>query len=198
MGNDLDDLRDVIADRLRQVNTCMPGRINKYDPVTRKAEVQPLIKEKYADGTILTLPPISAVPVIMPATQSSGLALPIGLGDTCLLLFAQRSIDRWLAQGGISESADKRMHALSDAIALVGIFPFNAAHADGDGLLLYNNTIKLRMAAEKIAIGNVTVELLDEITKALDEIATLSTTWGAATVQVQLSSAAIKTIKGTI
>ncbi len=90
------------------------------------------------------------------------------------------------------------MHSMTDAIAITGLFPFSVTNDDGDGLVLYNGAIKIRLHESKVAIGTALVELLDELTKALDEINTLSTAWGSPCVQVPLSSAAIKTIMGTI
>jgi hypothetical protein len=195
---DLDTLRDVINDRLRQVNTCLPGRISSYNAATRKADVQPLIKEKFADGQILSLPRIPNVPVVMPGNSDAGLVLPIGEGDPVMLLFSQRSMDRWLTQGGEQESADIRMHALSDAIAIPGLFSFDVSHSDGNGVVLKNGNILIRLHSSTVAIGTSTVELLDEITKALDDIVTgLATIPYTATV-TQAASTAIKSIKGSI
>jgi hypothetical protein len=198
MATELSDLRAVINDRLRQVNTAMPGRITKYDSETRKAEVEPLIQEKYADGTLLSLPKITNVPVVMPATSGAGFILPIGNGDPVLLLFSQRSLDRWLTSGGVQESADTRMHHLSDAIAIPGLFPFSQSHSDGAGLVVKNAQILIRLDGNKVAIGTVTVELLDEITKALDDIVTgLALIPYTATATIAASTA-IKTIKGSV
>lgn len=192
-------VNDVITNRLRQVNTAIPGRVEKYDATTRKADVQPLIKESYADGTILSQPVITNVPVVMPSTSGAGLALPVAVGDLVLLVFSQRSIDLWAATGGETTAEDVRMHSMSDAIAIAGLFDFTVSHSDGNGVVLYNGAVKIRLTSDgKVAIGTVAVELLDEITKALDEIQTLSTTWGAVATQVGVSSTAIKTIKGSI
>jgi hypothetical protein len=223
VAGELDNIRDIVDDRLRQVNVCLPGRIKSYSASTRKAEVEPLVKERYADGTVLTLPVITGVPVVMPATSSSGLILPVGDGDPCLILFAQRSIDRWLTNGGVQESADKRMHAMSDAIAIVGLFPFSDSPetADAaDGVKLHNDgevvvassgdevrlesgtsatkaTLKTQADA-KIALGTSAVEVLDEVTKAFDEIAIGLAAIPSPNTQTLASSAALKTIKGSI
>lgn len=210
MGNELDDMRDIVNDRLRRVKTACPGRILSYDASTRKAEVEPLVQEKYADGTLLTPPRIANVPVVMPSTANAGLVLPVGNGDPCLLVFAQRSMDRWLAQGGVQEPADSRMHATSDAIAIVGLFPFSVSHSDGSGLRLHNDNGNVRVEAgatpailkaqsdAKIALGTAAVELLDEITKALDDIVTGLLTIPYTPTITQAASAAIKTIKGSL
>jgi len=196
---DLGTLQDVISDRLRQVNTSLPGRIEKYNASTRLAEVKPLIREKYADGTVLSLAPITNVPVIMPSTADAGLALPVAAGDTVLLLFCQRSIDRWAVVGGEVNAEDVRMHAMSDAVAVAGLFDFTVTHTDGAGLVLYNGAAKIRVTSDgKVAIGTAVVELLDEITKALDDIVTGLAAIPYTATATAAASAAIKTIKGSI
>jgi hypothetical protein len=195
---DISQIQEVIEDRLRSVNTCLPGKIETYDANKREATVAPQLDDKFTDNEINSLPVFTGVPVVQMSTANAGLVLPIAAGDHVLVLFAQRSIDRWLSAGNRGTTGDVRMHAMSDAIAIAGLFPFTVTHTDGSGLLLHNAAIKIRMLNDKIAIGTSLVELLDEVTKALDEIATLSTTWGAVTTQVQASSAAIKTIMGTI
>lgn len=226
MADNLETIRDVINDRLRGVNTCIPGRIESYNASTRKAEVQPLIQEKYADGQVLTLPKITGVPVVMQSTSSAGLVFPVANGDPCLLLFAQRSIDQWLSQGGIQQSADKRMHAMSDAIAILGLFPFSESHSDGSGVRLHNDDGEIRIEgsgdvtataggiatleagavvpgtfkaeAGKIALGTSAVEVLANVTKAFDEIAIGLAAIPSPNVSTLAASAAIKTITGTI
>jgi hypothetical protein len=129
-------MRDVIMDLLRQTNTALPGRVEKYDEALKKADVLPVIDETFADGTVLTLPVLTSVPVIMPATAAARITLPIVPGDFVLLVFAQRSLDLWLSEGGKTKAGDTRMHAMSDAMAIPGIFPFNGVPSSGVNLEL--------------------------------------------------------------
>ena len=88
---------------------------------------------------------------------------------------------------------------MSDAIAIAGLMPFTVTHADGAGLLLFNDLIKIRMEGNKIAIGTSIVELLDEIIKCLDElIISIPAGGGSPITQITASSAALKTIRGSI
>jgi hypothetical protein len=198
---DIESIRQIVDDRLRRVNTCMPGIIESYDAGRREAEVAPQIDDTYASGDRLTLPVLTGVPVVQLTSADAGLILPIAVGDRVLVLFAQRSMDRWLATGNRDVSGDARMHAMSDALAIAGLCPFTIQHADGDGLSVFHDSIRMRMHANKVAIGTDVVELLDEITKALDATATSNCVNGspltnAATIQA--ASTAIKTIMGTI
>jgi hypothetical protein len=194
-----EDIRAYVEDMLRRVNTSLPGRIESYNPATGKAEVQPLLREVYADGEELTLPRISNVPVVFHRTADASITLPLAKGDGVLLLFCQRSLDTWLSTGGIAKPDDVRMHSLTDAIAIPGLLPFSIGGTGFTDLVIQRGGAQFKIeGSDKLAIGTSSVELLDEITKAFDEIGTLSTTWGATATQVQASSAAIKTIQGSI
>jgi hypothetical protein len=202
-GRDLmseaEDIAAFVADQLREVNTALPGRIESYNANTGKAEVQPLLKERYADGDVITLPRIPNVPLVFPRTQAASISMPVAAGDGVLLLFCQRSLDKWLSTGGIKEPDDIRMHSLSDCIAIPGLVPFSTGGPGFTNLVIQRGGAQFKIdASSRIAFGTSAVELLDEVTKAFDEIATLSTAWGASTTQVQASSAAIKTIQGSI
>lgn len=195
---DIEDVREVIDDRLRRVNTCMPGIIQTYDATKREATVTPQVDDYYSDGEKLVLPVLTGVPVVQLTTATAGIVLPIATGDPVVVFFTQRSIDRWLSTGNRDASDDGRMHAMSDAIAIAGLQPFTNTHADGDGLVVFNGLIKIRMHQGKIAIGTVAVELLDQITKALDDIATGLLTIPYTPTITQAASTAIKTIMGSI
>jgi len=184
------------------LNTALPGEVVKYDADTGKAEVRALIRMKYTDGTILTPPVIPNVPILLPRTQGASLTLPIAPGDPVLLVFAQRSIDRWLSEGGEVDAGDARTHAMSDAFAIPGAFSFKAGTTGETGTVLKDGNTKVKLTGEKVAIGNSTAELLEQIVDALDAIAT-STAGGTPTL---LSNAAdittakekIESIKGSI
>lgn len=196
---DLEQTREIIDDRLRRVNTALPGRIQSYSASTRKADVEVMLNEKYADGQVIDLGVIANVPVVMPATSSAGVVLPIASGDPVLIVFCQRSIDRFMTQGGKTTPADIRMHSMSDAVAIPGLFDFKVSHSDGDGLRIFNGLMNIRLTSDgKVAIGTSVVELLDEITKALDDIATGLLTIPYTPTITQAASAAIKTIKGSV
>lgn len=158
------DEREIVAlimDKLRRVNVCLPGSIESYDASERKASVKILLDEKYADETVLSGTVVPNVPVVMPSTQNAGLVLPIGTGDYVMLVFSQRSLDRWLSEGGTTEPDDARMHSLNDAIAIVGLFPFKTTHSDGDGVRLHNNDTELRLEDEEAQLlsGGLKLEL---------------------------------------
>lgn len=117
--------------RLEDLHVGMPARVLTYDAATLKVSAQPLIRRGYLDelGARQTelLPVIPEVPVVFPGSGAVRIRFPIAVGDTVLLLFADRSLDRWLVRGGDVDPADDRNHSMTDAIAIPGLLDF--AHA---------------------------------------------------------------------
>ena len=110
------------------IHTCLPGRIEKYDATKKKASIQPLIKIKFKKQTEYTsMPIINNVPVQFPCTRKSLIHFPLERGDGCLLLFSERSLEKYLNTVITKESEpqDPRKFALSDAIAIPGLFSFS-------------------------------------------------------------------------
>jgi len=206
----MSDFSDIISGAIRSVisgmHTCLPGKIESYDYTTQKANVLPLLRDVYGDGQEINMPVIIDVPIIFPAIGSVGLTFPVSPGDGVLLVFAERSIDKWLSLGGVVTPDDPRRFDLSDAIAIVGLNPFTeTSQADNnDDVTLQNGTAKLKLqSGGKVALGNSTNELLALIEDLIDEISGLITT-APATVSVasQIALAVVKAkvtaIKGSI
>lgn len=147
-GNTLSEaIENVCLAILGQVNTCLPGEINNYDVATSKAEVKPLIKKKFLDGDVLDLPVITNVPVVLPRSARGGLTFPLERGDGCLIVFSQRSMERWLATGVDSEPGDTRKFDLNDAICIPGLFSFQT-----ENIASNNSDIELKLGSSGITI----------------------------------------------
>ncbi len=119
------DFRQMIESVLEGMYVALPGRIEKYDPKTRLATVQPLIQRQYkGEDKPSDLAPVQRVPIVQPRTANAQVRLPVAVGDLCLLIFADRAIDNWLAGDGTARAAnDVRMHHEDDAFAILGAWP---------------------------------------------------------------------------
>ena len=49
------------------------------------------------------------------------ISYPINQGDECVLLFSDREIESWFINGEVNPEGYPRMHALTDAVAILGI-----------------------------------------------------------------------------
>lgn len=160
----LTDLLDAaMASRMADLHTCFPGRIESYDYTTQKATVKPLLNRRLKDGRVEELPVLANVPVWMPRSGGAAIVLPVAPGDTCWVACAERSMDEWKQRGAVQTPTDPRKHAVVDAVAFVGLIPFNlgtAAENATDVLITYaGNNVRLKPggAIEIEAAGSVTV-----------------------------------------
>lgn len=125
----------AIDKKLLDVHTCIPGKVEKYDATQQKADIKPLVKAPLFlddDGDVEveveSLPVIPDVPIGWPRGGGFFMSLPIEKGDFVLLVFAERSIDNYLAGSGseVDPVVDNRFD-LSDAVAIPGFAPFKRA-----------------------------------------------------------------------
>jgi hypothetical protein len=169
--------------KLADLHTCFPARIEAYDYTTQRASVKPLLNRKLRDGRIESLPVISNVPVWMPRSGGASITLPVSPGDTCFVACTERSIDEWLQRGGVQTPADPRKHSLFDAVAFVGLIPFNVgtdAENAQDVLIQYaGSKVRLKPGAA-VEIEAATVKIISPETEMTGNltVAGLTTTAG--------------------
>lgn len=213
----LNDAAKAVVDyRLNNLHTAMPGAIVTYDFEQQKASVQPLLNKVWADGTTTPYPILENVPVMLPRVAGGGLTFPVVEGDTCLLLFIERSTDLWLTVGGQVSPDDPRKFDLSDGVAIMGLFPFtetSTADNNTDMVLTFEgSTIRIKangdiviQTSSKVAIGTQTNELLKIVSDLLQSLSISVTTTVGQPIQGALPAttysalkAQIEAIRGTI
>jgi hypothetical protein len=132
---------------MSEIHTCLPGSVESYDYKTQKATVKPLIRKKYLDGASVEIPPLTNVPVIFPRTKKAGITFPISKGDGVLIVFAERSLERWYGTGEVSDPGDQRKFDLSDAVAIAGLYSFVDQNIASN-----NNDLEVQNEGQKITI----------------------------------------------
>jgi Phage protein Gp138 N-terminal domain len=146
-------------------NCAKIGTIQDIDFTTMTASVQVVFQQQMRNGSYQTVPLLTDVPVITPQGGGYSLQFPIEKGDTCLLIFADRNIDNWFQSGGVQPPADGRLHAISDAIALVGLnglaSPLGAAPSSTEARIVDKaGTTKVGLSGGKITVANSSGTLL--------------------------------------
>jgi hypothetical protein len=138
-------MRSVMNARLEGVNVAMPARVEGYDAGARTVDVQPMTRRLVltSDGAREPedLPVIPDVPVLFPGGGGFHVSLPIAVGDFVLLVFANQSISQWRETGEAAAPVDAAMHALSNAVAIPGLYPATASAGDAsnENLVLGKN-----------------------------------------------------------
>lgn len=186
----------VIARRLADTHTAMPGRVERYDAAKQVVDVQPLLKSRIVleDGTSAdeSLPVLVNLPVVFPGAGGFRLTFPVKQGDGVLVVFSEASIDRWQKLGGEQATDGRRFH-LADGIALVGLHDDTQAWtgAAADDLTIgKDGGPQLVVKAAELHLGgndgdaathpavlgdtyrNAEDGLLDQVTQSLTQVAT--------------------------
>ena len=111
-----DTTRDIINSN---VHTSMPGEVLEVDEEKGLITVKP-IGSFYCDGQEMAYPIISGVPVCVTyASENIAVCVPIKVGDTCLLIFAEQSISAWITE--TTEAQTDERFELTNCIAVPGL-----------------------------------------------------------------------------
>jgi hypothetical protein len=140
---------------MSNVHTALPGVIENYTG-NRIASVKPQVQKPLADGTYLDLPVIEEVPIIFPSTSEFSFTYPLKKGDPVWIMFAERSIEEWIKNGGNSKPSDIRRFSLTDAVAIPGVFNNKVEFPQSD-----NNNVTIQFKDKSITIdtnGNINID----------------------------------------
>lgn len=106
------------------------GTVRSFDSSNQSAQVT-LNYKRVVNGEAKSYPVLADCPTIVMQGGGGRLTFPIEPGDNCLILFNDVNMDTWVSSGNTGAApTDARSHAFADAIALVGLNPFNNALSD--------------------------------------------------------------------
>lgn len=196
---DAEFYRRLLADYSRATRVAMPARVDKFTAATATTramiDATPVFIEPLpGDEAGEPLPKITNIPILYPQSGTFYLRFPLAIGDIVLLVFCDKSLDKWLGTGGIVDPQDTRRHSLSDAFAVPGVFPHvDVSAIDTDdssdlvmGMIGETTTAKIRIVAET---GDVVVE--SGATIKLGSLSSAAATTTAAAVKNVIASLAI-------
>lgn len=163
-------LDKAVQARLRDINTCIPGRIVKFDPQKLTCTVQIDFVDYFrSDGPEPIRhdwQPIPDVPVIFTNCGGGfGDTFPLVKDDPVLVLFAQRSTQKWYAGDGKTEIAAPMLetHAAGDALVIAGLFASGAEkpEAHKNKRIIGHKDGKVRLALDKNGPADLTTSRLN-------------------------------------
>jgi len=132
----------VLATALTNLNVALVGKVLSYDASKQVADIQPVVKRLVPSGVsesevVEDLPTLPSVRVLTLRGGGFFLHFPLKPGDTVLVVCLDRDTAPWFRKGESSAPGDQRLHHLSNAIAIPGLFPSVSAFvADPDNLTL--------------------------------------------------------------
>lgn len=140
-------------------------------------DLQPLLKARYIGNRVEDMPALLRVPVIMPMGRDFLIKLPLAAGDLGLVIFADRSLDNWLASasGQSVDTEDDRCHDLADGMFLPGLVPTAMQSTDNtEDLVMTNGKVTARLLKSgKFSVSNSSNELLSVIDQLVSNLSGL-------------------------
>jgi hypothetical protein len=122
MSSDDSDVATLAArEMMKALRVSMPGIVDTFYPAKQTVDVQPAIKSKFVGQDPVALPLCLDVPVVFPSGGNHVMTFPLAKGDEVLIVFGDRAMDTWWANGGIQLPSELRFHDLSDGYAIPGI-----------------------------------------------------------------------------
>lgn len=119
--------------RLAELHTAIPAVVERFFQRGDlwMVDAKPVLSRRYvidgADGErrpeTKDYPVIPDVPVSYPRGGGGYMSWPLERGDLCLLIFSERSLDRWIDSDGrtVVYPDDARKHHISDAVCIPGL-----------------------------------------------------------------------------
>lgn len=143
---DAELLNMAIDNRLIDLHTGIPARVESYDKAAGTVNVTLMINRDVPDGAggyvSEELSPMSKVPIRWPRTKKFAFTLPIEKGDSGVVKFCERSISRWRATGAQASPGDVGMHTLDGGFFELGLYPDDSPpkNADAANMVLGSET----------------------------------------------------------
>lgn len=123
------EFSDVMAlqktDVFASLNCVKVGKITAFDGTKKTAKIQILFKRQYPNGTAASYPVLLDCPVFTLQGGGGYVQMPVAVGDHCIVLFSDRSLDEWYQNGAEAVPSFPRLHDISDGIAIVGLNPLS-------------------------------------------------------------------------
>lgn len=115
---------EAIDERLKSLHTALPAEVLSFDASKLMVKVRPFLMRKYKSGETEQMPEVYNVPVVYPRSGQHCFYFPLKKGDKVMLLFSERSLDKWLELGSYTTPDDQRKFDLTDAICVPGLYDF--------------------------------------------------------------------------
>jgi len=162
-------LRQYITNAQNSMFTAIPGRIERVVSLPeQRVDVRPIVNRVKPDDTELEHPVALSVPLVFPGSNTSQFSFPVSVGDTVLMIFSQRSIQRFkLGAKDVHRPIDLAKYSRNDAMAIPGLFTFPEAknnpskrslnHSTDDAVMVHNIGTSAECEVRLKASGDIVI-----------------------------------------
>jgi len=157
MSSISDVVKEGVKTGLLNARVSYQAIVDSFDPVEQTITAFIAIQQIIDDKNV-TLPILVDVPIVLPSVQGFHITMPIKKGDEVMVMFADRCIDAWFANGGIQKQSEHRVHHIADGVAIIGINskPNVITNYDSENMTIRNTANNQKMIFK--ANGDIEVE----------------------------------------
>ncbi len=157
INDTVEAIDNAAKQRIGEIRTGLPGKVITFNAATCTATVKPSLQYYTADGEILDYPLIIGVPVFMPRAGNAQITYPVKTGDSCWIVFSERSMDAWMGKGD-ADNHDPRQYDLTDAACFVGMCSAQSISADNVELINGSTLVSVTPGGTVNIVGNVNID----------------------------------------
>lgn len=193
----------TLLDQLRQeifsgLNCHQVGQIVSFNPAKQTSTVEIMMNRIVGSKTV-QYPLLVQCPTYVMQGGGGRITFPITPGDSCLVLFNDRSIDTWSIANTKDVPPTARLHSMSDGLVIVGFRP------EANPLQNYNLTDSeweysggKILVGDKLALRNQLQSLKTVMDLMITAMTTLNTKTGpSAATQIATAQTAISDLLKT-
>jgi hypothetical protein len=162
-SDNLRNLLEIVKEEIKNdINCHLIGQIQSFNSVSQTAEIQIMYK-RVMNGKLKDYPILVDCPIFTLSGGNGLITMPITKGDSCLVLFNDRDIDRWFQSGQINPPQTARKHSFSDGLAIVGfrnsLNKISNYLSDGINIEYNGNKIVLQSDKISLSVGSSKIEI---------------------------------------
>lgn len=138
---DLQYLLNQLKESIKSELNCVEiGKINKFYPDDKTADVEICFKQMTNTNEIKNYPLLIKCPVL-----GNKITCPVEEGEYCVILFNDRCIDSWYETNNIQVPYNIEKHSISDGLVICGLNNLiNKINYDNDNInLTYKSNVKI-------------------------------------------------------
>lgn len=158
LNNNINNIvENIITTIFNNLNCVKIGKIIKFYPEDKTADVQIITKIKDSSSTIKTYTLLSKCLVI-----GNKITLPIEEGEQVIILFNDYDLNAYFETGEVQEPYSERKHNLSDGIVICGLNSIvNAINYDNSAICLNYSQSRingnLEVNGDQVNNGNINI-----------------------------------------
>lgn len=206
-----DILQMLKREIFRDIRVAVPAKIAAVHASGGTVDVNVMLMQKTTqqglpNGLDVAYPQLLSCPVFTVQGGGVGAVMPVAVNDECYVLFSDRALDGWYANGSAVPLPSRRMHDINDGVVVVGLNslqnPLLTPLAANEGGICETKNengaaVVVNSSTHLISLFNESQNLADTLADLVTAIGALNTALGVLNTAIAGESAIIPSAAST-